>query len=70
MRIRLALTLDIHRDHAWTPEPEVEHAPEATVKGSSILERRPTEDHDDTKMPPPPYLGFGPNARQEEAGRA
>jgi hypothetical protein len=46
MRIRLALTLDVHRDRPWTPEPEQEHAPEVTVKGSYILERRPADDFD------------------------
>ena len=66
MRIRLALTLDVRRDRAWPPEPEPEHAPEVTVKGSAILERRPAEDYDDTRLPPEPRLGFQPNHARTE----
>jgi hypothetical protein len=58
MRIRLALTLDVHRDQSWTAPTDPEHAPEVTVKGSAILDRRPAEDYDDTRLPPEPRLGF------------
>jgi len=56
MRIRPALTLDIHRDQPWTAPPEVEHAPEVTVKESAILDRRPADDFDR-----PGLLGFCAN---------
>jgi hypothetical protein len=59
MRIRLALTLAVHRDRPWpAPADDPEHAPEVTVKGSAILDRRPAEDYDDTRLPPEPRLGF------------
>jgi hypothetical protein len=57
MRIRLALTLDVHRDRPWpAPADDPEHAPEVTVKGSAILDRRPAEDFDR-----PGLLGFCAN---------
>ena len=61
--MRLRITVDFTRTPKVEPvahvepEPAEEYAPQVTVKGSHILERRPLTDYDTR----PAVMGFTPN---------